>query len=88
MPLAFRRRTTAVGLIILYHKHKKSQLCTLCHTAERFYYLSKETGFVSLVANALGPGSDIEKYILAAFVLHTAGSVSQLLQDEIASFRV
>jgi len=34
-----------------------------------FYYLSKETGFVSFVANALGPGSDIEKYILAAFVV-------------------
>ena len=30
---------------------------------------SKDTGLVSPVANALGPGSDIEKYILAAFVV-------------------
>ena len=34
-----------------------------------FCYHSKETGFVSPVANALGPGSDMEKYIFAALVV-------------------
>ena len=40
-----------------------------CDSSTAFGYLSKETGFVSFVANALGPGSDIEKYILAALVV-------------------
>ena len=42
---------------------------SIFYTVKFKNYLSKETGSVSPVANALGPGSDMEKYILAALVV-------------------
>lgn len=48
---------------------KEPEFYAAAFLIKEIIYFSNDTGFVSPVANAFGPGSDMEKYMRAALVV-------------------